>query len=157
MGYFQRGCGHRCGGTAVRQTVTGHTLQIGRPSAGVGSVIAAVLLAWRPATAPANSRSNSNYPLPINLETYRKLRNQIAKILVHCCRCGCTLRAPKAFREALPGTLRDPRHRLSQTPVVDPAATRANHSPNSPTPLRRCGGPGATSLRRSRVIGRTAT
>ena len=56
--------------------------EIGRPSAGVGSVIAAVLLAWRPATAPANSRSNSNYPLPINLETYRKLRNQIAKILV---------------------------------------------------------------------------
>ena len=70
------------GGTAVRQTVTGHTLQIGRPSAGVGSVIAAVLLAWRPATAPANSRSNSNYLLPIDLETYRKLRKQIAKILV---------------------------------------------------------------------------
>ena len=65
----------------MRQTFTGHTLQIGRPSAGVGSVIAAVLLAAA-GYGPGELSIDSNYPLPINLETYRKLRNQIAKILV---------------------------------------------------------------------------
>jgi hypothetical protein len=65
---------------------------------------------------------NSNYLLPIDLDTYRKLRNQIAKILVPLLQVWLyASRAEGRFEKRYP-ELRDPGHRLSQTRVSDPPA-----------------------------------
>ena len=56
---------------------------------------------------------NSNYLLPIDLDTYRKLRNQIAKILVPLLQVWLyASRAEGRFEKRYPGIVRDPRHRL---------------------------------------------